>query len=119
MAVAKDLLVIANDGRAQSQLTMFWEFISFKNAGSIVLFDGKESYWLGEGMSSTTAVATDRQKKHLIVGQVNDKAIRVFKLAEDFKKITEMSKIQLKTAPDNVYVDEENVVWIVCISSIR
>lgn len=78
-------------------------------------FDGKESHWLAEELSSTTAVATDRYRKHLLVGQVNEKAMSVFALSDDLKSMKKVSRLELKTAPDNFYVDEENVVWIVSL----
>ena len=111
--MGKDQLIVANDGAAQTQLQMLLEFLLKRKAGSISYFDGKKSHWLVEGASGITAVATDRQLKHLFVGQVNDKAMRVYELSADFKTMTEVSQLELKTAPDNFYVDPDNVIWIV------
>ncbi|PAV55806.1 hypothetical protein WR25_07222 [Diploscapter pachys] len=111
IAVGDEQFVFTNDGYFSTELGNKFEFLLGLKWGSIMYFDGKDAHVLSPTGNGPNGITATKDKKYLIVAYWSEEVIRAFKLAKDFKSITEVSTVPLLTGVDNLYIDSKNNVW--------
>ncbi|MFH4977929.1 hypothetical protein AB6A40_004638 [Gnathostoma spinigerum] len=112
IAVGLDQFILSNDGSGQNTILNFIELAISVKAGNVIYYDGQVVHHLVPSEISPNGIALSKNKEYLIVSSPNEKTLVVYKLSKDFKHSTQVSRIDLGSAPDNVIVDESNSAWV-------
>jgi arylesterase/paraoxonase len=87
-----------------------WLFRS--GSATLVYFDGKESHVLTTGLDYVAGLALSPDASRLYAAETLAKALRIYRRDAATGALSLEEIVDLDTAPDNLNVDEDGVVWI-------
>lgn len=111
VAVGPAQFYLVNDHPSQTQWQRTWSTLLRSGNASLVYFDGTSAKVLVDDLAYPAGLAMSRDGTELYVGEALAKAMRVYRVLSPGK--LELGRtVELGTAPDNLSVDADGVVWI-------
>jgi arylesterase/paraoxonase len=111
-AVGEEQFYLVNDHPHQSDgRTRLTALLRLGN-GSLVFYDGKKGRTLLSDLQYPVGLALSPDRSRIYIAEATGKALRIFRRdpADGIPTLEEV--VDLGTAPDNLNVDEEGVVWM-------
>ena len=111
-AVGPRQFYLANDSGAQGKFAQAGEALLGRGSGDLVYYDGSKARVLASGLRFPAGIAASPDGTRLYVGELFARQLRIYRrdLATGLLALEEI--VPLGTAPDNLNVDSDGVVWI-------
>ena len=111
-AVGPRQFYLVNSTDAPPDSRRLREFLLRQGRGSLVYFDGQHARVLEQGLGSPAGIGASADGTHLYVGEALFKRLRIYRREVSSGDLTLEESVDLGTAPDNINVDNDGVVWI-------
>jgi arylesterase/paraoxonase len=100
---------VANDRRADAGLA---DYLLRRPTSTLVYYDGRKARVVAEGLKVAAGMALDADGTRLYVGEALGRQMRVYRRDVASGALELDESVPLDTAPDNLRVDVDGVVWI-------
>jgi arylesterase/paraoxonase len=111
VAVGPAQFYLVNDQPVQTGWQRAWSVLLRSGNASLVYFDGTAAKVLVDDLKYPAGLAMSPDGTRLYVGEALAKALRVYRVLSPGELQLERT-VELGTAPDNLNVDADGVVWI-------
>ncbi len=111
VAVGPAQFYLVNDHPVQGEWQRTWSTLLRSGNSSLVYYDGAAAKVLVDDLAYPAGLAMSPDGTRLYVGEALAKAMRVYRVLSPGKLEFERT-VDLGTAPDNLNVDAEGIVWI-------
>lgn len=112
VAVGPREFYLVNSTDAPDDAPRLREFLLRQGRGSLVYFDGQHARVLEQGLGFPAGIAASPDGSYLYVGEALFKRLRIYRRDPSNGAVTLEETVELGTAPDNLNVDADGVVWI-------
>jgi arylesterase/paraoxonase len=103
---------LANDTTTFGQWAGAKQWLFRSGSATLVYFDGKQSHVEAAGLDYVAGLALSPDASRLYVAETLAKALRIYRRDAASGALSLEEIVDLDTAPDNLNVDEDGVVWI-------
>lgn len=111
-AIGPRQFYLANGSAAHTDFASLLEVVFRRGVSTLVYYDGSEARIADTGLKFPAGLALNADTTRLYVGEALAKALRVYQRDLATGALTLEETVPLDTAPDNLEVDDEGVVWI-------
>lgn len=112
VAVGPREFYLVNSSDAPDDAPRLREFLLRQGRGSLVYFDGRHARVLEQGLGFPAGIAASPDGTRLYVGEALSKRLRIYRRDPASGDVALEEVVALGTAPDNINVDADGVVWI-------
>jgi arylesterase/paraoxonase len=112
VAVGPREFYLVNSTDAAPGSSRLREFLLRQGRGSLVYFDGHKAHVLEQGLGFPAGIAASPDGTRLYVGEGLHKQLRIYSRDPSTGTLKLEEIVDLGTAPDNLNVDDDGVVWI-------
>jgi arylesterase/paraoxonase len=103
---------LANDSTEFGRWVAVKQWLFRSGSATLVYFDGKQSRVEDSGLDYVAGLALSPDASRLYVAETLARALRIYRRDAASGALTLAEVVDLDTAPDNLNVDDEGVVWI-------
>jgi arylesterase / paraoxonase len=103
---------VVNDGDRPPQDTPLSDFLLRRAKSTVVYYDGNQSRIVANGLKFSAGVALSPDGTRLYVGEALARQMRVYRRDSGRGELELDEIVPLASAPDNLKVDADGVVWI-------
>lgn len=103
---------LANDTTAFGQWAELKQTLFGSGSATLVYFDGTQARVEATGLDFIAGLALSPDASRLYVAEALAQALRIYRRDARSGKLSLEEVVALRTAPDNLNVDDEGVVWI-------
>jgi arylesterase/paraoxonase len=103
---------LANDATEFGRWAKVKQNLFRSGSATLVYFDGKQTHRLAAGLGYVAGLALDPDASRLYAAETLAKALRIYRRDGASGALSLEEIVDLDTAPDNLNVDEDGVVWI-------
>ena len=111
-AIGPRQFYLANDSAARTDFDRLLEVVFRRGVSTLIYYDGSEARIAATGLKFPAGLASNADTTRLYVGEVFAKTLRVYQRDLATGALTLEETVPLDTAPDNLEVDDDGVVWI-------
>lgn len=112
VAVGAREFYLVNSTDAPADSPRLREFLLRQGRGNLVYFDGRHARVLEQGLGFPAGIAASPDGSRLYVGEALFKRLRIYRRDPANGAVTLEETVDLGTAPDNIDVDADGLVWI-------
>lgn len=112
VAVGPDQFYVANDSGARNGFQRFLEIALRVGLSKLVYFDGEEMRVADSGLKSASGIAASPDFLRLYVSETTGNRVRIYKRDVIRGNVLSIETVPLRSAPDNINVDEHGTAWI-------
>lgn len=103
---------LVNDAPSRDEGRGLGNLLSGSGEGTVLYYDGEQSRVLVEGLAYPAGLALSPDGSHLYVGEALANSIRIYRRDLASGALTLVRAVAVGSAPDNLDVDADGVVWI-------
>jgi arylesterase/paraoxonase len=111
-AVGARQFYLANDSGAGGKLGRAIEFLFRRGLSTLIYYDGAGAHVVATGLKFPAGLALSPDASRLYVGEALGQQLRIYRRDLTSGEITLDETVSLDTAPDNLNVDADGIVWI-------
>jgi arylesterase/paraoxonase len=111
-AVGSRQFYLATDSGAGGKLGRATEVLFRRGLSTLIYYDGAEAHVVATGLKFPAGLALSPDASRLYVAEALAQQLRVYRRDLASGAITPEETVSLDTAPDNLNVDSDGVVWI-------
>ncbi len=103
---------VANDSGAQPGAARTREVLFRRGLGTLVYFDGAQARLVEHGLKFPAGLAVSADGSRLYPGEALGQQLRIYRRDPATGNLTLEETVPLDTAPDNLNIDSDGVLWI-------
>ena len=112
VAVGPRQFYLVNSTGADTEAVRARQQLFRQGRGSLVYFDGRQTRVLEQGLGFPAGIAVSPDGSRLYVGEGLNKQLRIYRRDASDGGLSLDEIVPLQTAPDNINVDDDGVLWI-------